>query len=156
RSRHVFRRTADEDDAAGKMEVSLLWPRLTPVLQTWWTLINVRLQTIESERGKTAAQPAHDSLTDHVSDLRAGRILQLSQHGSDDAILVIPADEISVAQAGRQTREQLGGKHRIDVDVHSRLLFQVQQQQKERAVRALTALPLDVHEVAERVLVVRR
>jgi hypothetical protein len=57
--------------------------------------------------------------------------LELDQHGSGNAFLAVPADEISLAEARPQTREELASNRGVDARPSPGLLLQIHQEKNE-------------------------
>src|SRR5437879_13261196 len=77
-------------------------------------LIDAHLESVGNIRGKAFAKRSTDPLTNEAADFRRVPISKLGQHGSGHALLAVPADAISLAEAAPESREEPGGAHGVD------------------------------------------
>src|SRR2546422_8737308 len=86
-------------------------------------LIDAHLEAVGNIRGKAFAKHSTDPLTNEAADFRRAPICKLGQHGSGHALLAVPADAVSLAEAEPQSREELGSDHGVDAHTYTWLLL---------------------------------
>src|SRR5207245_11792238 len=101
----------------------------------------------------SAQQPAYLPILE-TGDACPRAFADLSQHGSGDATLAIPADEVSLSEAPPQAAEQRSGERGVDASARPGLTLEIDQDQQERTTRAGGTLLLQRQEVSEGAFVI--
>src|SRR5439155_1189323 len=95
-------------------------------LRTWAIAFGFLSQTV------TTSQPP----SRETGDAGPRVFAEFRQHGSGDATLAIPADEVALAEAPPQAAEQRCGERGVDASARPGLTLEIDQDQQERTTRA--------------------